>query len=185
MKNLIWSILAVFLFSTCAGGDPAGNGNFEGPFFDLEAYMQGQIDSLQALNPEVRNTIELNDEVETHQLTDLNFEQELKLFQQADINKPAWVDKYEIEERRENDAVRTYYNATDTTLAVQQMMVDQIGKKVAIVFIDRQTGSFLSQGSQTLVYRPTEGYEIATSQSSKVGGEIEGLVVVKFLSSVE
>ncbi|MEM6395986.1 MAG: hypothetical protein AAF741_06535 [Bacteroidota bacterium] len=185
MNKLAIPILAVFFFSTCAGSDPAGNRDFQGPFFDLEGYMQGQIDSLQALNPEVRKTIELNSEIETHQLDNLNFKQELKLFQQADINKPAWIDKYEIEERRENDAVRTYYNATDTTLAVQQMMVDQIGKKVAMVFIDRQTGSFLSQGSQTLVYRPTEGYEIATSQSSKVGGEIEGLVVVKFLSSAE
>ncbi|MEO0625703.1 MAG: hypothetical protein AAFY36_07855 [Bacteroidota bacterium] len=184
MYQLIKLSIVAFLFSTCAGGDPISEGEDSGPFFNMTSYFQQQIDSLNALGISIDKTILLNGRTERHQLDDIDFAQELKLFQQSDINRPAWVDKYTAESYvlPNSNHQLTVYTATDSTLNVQSLStVKEPSGEVKSIAVRRRTGSVLSKGTQNLVYEPQIGYQIKSSQSAKVGGEIDTEIKVSFV----
>ncbi|MEM8582731.1 MAG: hypothetical protein AAGF87_00610 [Bacteroidota bacterium] len=184
MWQLVKLGIVFLIFSTCAGSDSDSELETSGPFFDMKAYFQLQIDSLNATGTSIEKTITLNGETERHQMNDIDFAKELRLFQQSDINRPAWVDKYTTESYLMPGSSQqlTVYTATDSTLSVQTLTtVAEPSGEIKSVAVRRKTGSVLSQGTQNLRYQPASGYQITSKQSAKVGGEIDTQIEVTFI----
>ncbi|MEM7572981.1 MAG: hypothetical protein AAF433_08770 [Bacteroidota bacterium] len=172
-------LLLSLLVYTCGSTNTQ---QFEGPFFDLAGYMQQEIESLQQEEVELEKTITLNGETETQRISDINYEQELLLFRNADINKPAWIEKYELStEELPEEQIRMTYTATDSTLMTQLLVVIQQDEEVAAIRIIRKTGSVLSKGRQELIYLPRELYSIEAKQEGRVGGHLNSLIEGRFL----
>ncbi len=144
------------------------------PFFDLRGYMTQQIDSLTAARPLVTKTVILNGQEEEQVRDDVNFSTDLRAFREADINKPAWFDKYKTVKR---DGV-TLYEAQDSSLQTQRLLVQQQGGRTVQIDIVRKTGTLLSDGIQELTYRPASGYTIDTEQTNRFGGDVVASVSV-------
>lgn len=171
-------------FSFLVGCSSSGSTNTEGPkgpYFDLSGYMQQEIEQLQATGTVLEKTITLNGTAESQTLSDINYEQELSLFRNADINKPAWVDKYKTA-TNEGDLgqLTTTYTSLDSNLITQQLSIVQIGDEVRSISISRKTGSVLSSGQQELLYLPGQGYRINSSQLARVGGNLTSTIEGRF-----
>ncbi len=65
-------------------------------YFDVEAFVQGQIDWLEQSRPEVRKEMSMDGEKEVLQTQEIDWNDELDLFRQADLNKPALRDSYTL-----------------------------------------------------------------------------------------
>ncbi len=152
------------------------------PFFDLSGYMQAQIDSLTALQPPVRKTVILNGTQETKELTNLRFATDLRMFREADINKPAWLDKYEVSNEEAGGGAQVQrYVATDSSVQTRQLEVtlNEVGAPTKII-VYRKTGTVLSDGDHILTYDPAVGYDIRTEQVNRFGEDLNATITVRW-----
>ena len=160
---------------TPAGGDTAG-------FFDLAAYMDEQSDSLTAARTVVTKTIVLNGQEETKELRELDFSADLRLFREADINKPAWIDKYRREERTGAGSTTEIYTALDSNLQTRRLAISRRADGAPTeVSILRRTGTVLSEGDHQLTYRPASGYRIRTLQDNRFGDDLDAIITVDWV----
>ena len=150
------------------------------PFFNLQAYIDRQVDSLQAADIAVTKTITLNGTTETQELADLKFANDLRIFREADINKPAWLDKYRSErEERDGQLVQTY-TALDSSLQTRELtVVSEDGDPIRIEIL-RKTGTVLSDGLHRMVYQPASGYSMRTRQRNRFGEDLNADIRVEW-----
>jgi hypothetical protein len=180
MQRLLTLILLPFLLLACTteAGDHTAE---EVPFFDLRGFISSETDRLSTAKTKVEKTISLNGKTETKQIEDLNFVSDLRLFREADINKPAWFDKYETEEKALSAGhVLTSYLATDSSLIVRRLVVEQDQGATIKVEIERHTGTVLSDGRHLLTYEPARGYDVVTSQKNKFGEDVVAQISVRW-----
>jgi hypothetical protein len=180
MQRLL-SLLAVWLcLSACAPEAPVGTID-TAPFFDLSGYISQEVERLEAARTKVEKTITLNGVVETKQLDDINFSNDLRLFREADINKPAWVEKYTSEEQTLSGShTITTYTAQDSNLIVRRLMVEEDVGVTTRSVIDRKTGTVRSDGIHHLIYEPVKGYSVTTKQQNRFGDDVDALIVVRW-----
>lgn len=150
------------------------------PFFDLANYIDRQVDSLEILSPSVEKTIVLNGEEESKQLSDLNFKNDLRTFRDADINKPAWLDKYTVERQEDGNVLTHTYTAQDSSLQTRRLTVTSEGGKITRIEVFRLTGTVLSHGEHRLYYDPTSGYGIRTEQTNRLGEDLNANITVRW-----
>jgi hypothetical protein len=180
MQRLLFLLILPGLFITCASEGPAGEIDTS-PYFDLAGYITAETERLSASKPTVEKTITLNGIIESQQLKTINFESDLRLFREADINKPAWLDKYTTEEQALSaDHSITTYVAQDSSLIVRELMVEKDQGVPIKIEIIRHTGTLLSDGRHRLTYEPATGYRVVTTQKNRFGDDLEGYVWVKW-----
>ncbi|GAB3887540.1 hypothetical protein [Spirosoma agri] len=65
-------------------------------YYDVSGFVKHQISDLSAQKPLVHKTVAINARQDQENKTDVNWTRELELFTQADINKPALRNSYQI-----------------------------------------------------------------------------------------
>ena len=150
------------------------------PFFNLQAFVDAEVERLEANVPRADKSITFNEEVESHEAMELDYEDELAVFRNADINRPAWLEKYSIDSTRGGSRLQVEYVALDTTLAVRSMRVIQEGEQVVRIEVESQTGTVLSDGRRFLRYEPATGYLIDSYQDRRFGGNLDTRIEVRF-----
>jgi hypothetical protein len=134
-------------------------------YFDLKKYMSADIARLQKLDKAVIKTVYHNGTTETETVHIGNWGQELGLFTDADINKPAWKKSYKI---IDEDSLLVY-RTKDTSLTVRELIVKRSGQKVKYILIYTKTkANFLYKTTQRLTYFPDSLYEIVTEQKVRL-----------------
>lgn len=88
---LCFSLLLIF--SRC---DNPVQQNQPNVYYDVAGFVQGQMVSLSARKPLVDKAVLINQNRSRQATRDLNWTRELELFAQADINKPALRNSYQI-----------------------------------------------------------------------------------------
>lgn len=180
MQRLLTLFVLPFLLLACTAGE--GDGTVDNtPFFDLRGFISGETERLSKAKTKVEKTIHLNGKTETKQIEDINFSNDLRLFREADINKPAWFDKYETQEKVLSAGhVLTSYLATDSSLIVRRLVVEKDQGATTKVEIERHTGTVLSDGRHLLIYEPARGYDVVTNQKNKFGENVEAKISVRW-----
>lgn len=180
MQRLLLLLALPWLFTACAPEGVTGEIDTS-PYFDLAGYIASETDRLAALKPTADKTITLNGITESQQLNTINFENDLRLFREADINKPAWLDKYVIQEQAlsAGHSITTYV-AQDSSLTVRKLTVEEDQGVPIKIDIVRHTGTVLSDGRHWLTYEPATGYQVVTSQTNRFGDNLEGTVSVRW-----
>ncbi len=185
MKQIL-AFFSLLLIITACTRDPAPNSSGDAidnaPFFDLAGYITAETERLTANRVRVEKTITLNGQTETKELDGINFANDLRLFREADINKPAWVDKYEtLAETLSGSHKITTYAAKDSSLIVRRLMVEEDLGVITKIKIDRKTGTVLSNGEHELVYDPAMGYSVTTQQANRFGDDVDAVIKVEWL----
>lgn len=165
MKKLPAAVLLCLLALACNRNDGAKNGNGPQPYFDLKSYFAGQISALEARSPAVRKRIKVNGKTEEKDLRDADFAGELSIFQRYDINKPAWIDQYQIDSLFEGGQLTGIrYTAKKDDLKIRKVEVDFAGDTVQEVSIFNEVRSTTMNVSQELHYRAGKAYSIVNLQ---------------------
>lgn len=136
-------------------------------FFDLAGYFTNEAARLKANNRPVFKTVEHNGVSESKKLTIRDWDAELSLFKNSDINKPAWSSSYEIH----RDSGLTIYVAKSSDLRTQRLMIKQDNRKVKWILIYNHTPKNpLYDSFEKLTYVPDSLYMIEKRQSVRVLG---------------
>lgn len=106
MANRIPSILLGLLLATtaCERPAPPTTSAAEQAAFNLTAYLKQQKERLQAEQPMVLKSVTTEEEpTETIQTSTIDWQDELSVFEEADLNRPALKEYYTVQERKQED----------------------------------------------------------------------------------
>ena len=181
MQRLLLLLALPCLLVACTPEPPAGTID-AAPFYDLAGYITAETERLTSGKIRVEKTITLNGTTETKELDAINFANDLRLFREADINKPAWIDKYETQTETLSGSHKiTTYLAKDSSLIVHRLMVEEDLGVTTKIEIDRKTGTVLSDGKHQLIYDPARGYSVTTQQVNRFGDDVNAVIEVEWL----
>lgn len=149
--------LILLILSACSEPPEKETNSYE----DIRGFFEAEALRLDKADPEIEKTVARNDSRETRAVRHINWQTELSLFTESDINKPAWRDSYQVTTRAGNIT----YLATDTTLKTReiQMRKDPQGR-IRRISIRNKTSNLLYSSSEQLIYIPDSVYQITKNQ---------------------
>lgn len=159
----VYTICICILFMAACKPEITGGGP---KYFSLNNYFKAEADRLNKLHPTITKSVNYNNQPETKTVTIKNWKQELGLFIESDINKPAWRGSYKVITK--GDSI--IYNAIDTNLRTRQIAVVMKAHNVHSVQIINFTKNLLYQTGDRLSYYPDSVYRIEKHQTVKILG---------------
>ncbi|NNF22486.1 MAG: hypothetical protein HKN67_11125 [Saprospiraceae bacterium] len=193
MKAGTLFVILVFISMSCRYRE-VGN-NIETNYFSLDSLVDAQIAELIRLSPGLEKQAFLDSVTEQTilQLDSAGWENELKVFREANIDKPAFYGSYTVNMKKEDAYSNLLYDeylASDSAkLSVKSLRIYYLEKKALIkkfevvlndknelfesdrqlkmIFEDRESGSLLSsyhvKGSQRLKLNEVVTYEVSSN----------------------
>jgi len=156
-------LLTVFI-SSCTGREEMRR---ESTFFDIKGFFELEAKRLTINRTLVNKSVKQNDELEIKKGISVDWENELALFIDSDINKSAWKDSYKVKE----DSFEVSYLAIDTNLRTRFLSIKKDKQGRAVYFrIKNMTHSKLYESSEELTYIPDSVYSINKNQSVRFLG---------------
>lgn len=169
VKYISLTVAVLFVFG-CAEMSPSETAAQlqQKKYFDLEGYFKNEVKRLDAQSNFTKTTY-LNGESEERQVEKIDFEKELVIFSDSDINRPAWSDKYEVDSvfNKKKELVQLNYEANDEKLRTRQISIDVNGGVVSKIQIENATKTSVANTQQSLTYEPAKGYAIESRQQVK------------------
>lgn len=151
-------------------------------FFDLKGYIQQEIKRLEAAQPKVSKTVAVNDKTETKELSGLNYDRELEIFIQSDINRRDWFEKYRADSTFQNSQLtEIQYTAQKEDLRTRQLIIDFQNGKVSKIYIKNGGENMAAGSEQELTYQPDSGYHIESLQHTALVKDKRFRIEVQFL----
>lgn len=167
LYNFYYLFVGLLLITACTEFTP-NKKNDDKRYFDLIAYFDQQDKKLE--NSTVNKTITLNQKTETKQLNHVNWQQELSVFADSDINKPAFRDSYQTDSTLIGDTLRITYTARTPKLRTQTLRLDWLKstQSIAAIAINNRVDNPLYQLSEQLYYLPLQAYSIKSQQKIRL-----------------
>jgi hypothetical protein len=154
----------------------------ETPFFDLKSFFEEEARYLKAQNMSIKKTIRHNDTTEEHIIKVENWNDELRLFSESDINKPSWKNKYTLDSTDiGNGLVLLHYKATDKGLSTQVLDVKLADANVHSIVIINKTSNQVYEAQQYLTYIPHKSYTIEKIQDVTLFDKDEYNIKAKYI----
>jgi hypothetical protein len=144
--------------------------------FDLTGYLKKDAARLNKLNRPVNKTVTHNGVTETKTVHIADWNSELGLFIDADINKPAFKNSYQV---IAEDSLLVY-KAKEKDLKVRELIIKRAGGNIKYILIYNKVENQLYKTTQKLTYFPDSVYRLETVQHVKLLGTntyiIEGVL---------
>jgi hypothetical protein len=173
MKSSIILISIVLLVSACAEEST----NITKKYFDLGSVIQSQIKVLNEKKPSFIKTVWNENTPETKMVIIQDWAKELELFLQADLNKPAYLNSYEV---IETDTLLNYRLKNTESLPVKSLTIRKVegklesieavvqnknylyesNKQIRLHLADGQMVSYFINGTQQLVFGDKKVFKI-------------------------
>lgn len=151
-------------------------------FFDLKGFFVEEAKYLEAQGVTIQKTIQHNQSKETQTVQPKDWNKELLLFSESDINKPSWKDKYILDSTdRGNGLTLLHYKATDDKLDIQVLDVELKGDAVHSVLIVKKISNQVYESQQHLTYIPRKSYSIKKSQDVALFDEDDYNIEAKYI----
>ncbi len=157
------------------------NQAFEPAYFDLKGYFGQEIEHLANAGTMVRKRVYVNGKSEEKTPDAIDFEQELEVFTESDINRPDWLDKYQVDSVfQNNELTKITYQAKNEQLRTRRIDVEFANGKVAKIFVRNGGNSKVAGSEQELIYLPDSGYTIASRQYTALSKDDSLKIEVRF-----
>lgn len=135
-------------------------------FFDIKDYFKHEAARLTKLNRDVKKSVEHNGDKDAKKVHIANWDRELNLFTESDINKPAWSRSYAVDSTASNIT----YKAKFPELKTRYITICRTNGKVTAIEIENDTHNLLYNTTEKLTYLPDTFYQIEKTQKVKVMG---------------
>lgn len=145
-------------------------------FVDIKGYFQKEAIRLTQRNKTIYKTVISSNGTESKKVSNINWSNELNLFIESDLNKPAWKDSYKI--IRKQDQVT--YKALDSNLTVRQIVIKELKGNKKRFDIFKKDKNILYQALDHLIYIPDSIYQIDKSQNILLIGKNRYVITGKF-----
>lgn len=170
-RNRLFRISLVLFWLTgsfsCSSSNTQQAADTTNAYFSLEAFFTSEIDRLTALAPTLNKTVSRNGVSEKKEVQIENWENELALFIDSDINKPAWQKSYRIDSTERS----VVYKSIDPELRTQKITIDKNENGlIKHIAISNHTSNMLYQTAEQLDYYPDSLYRINKQQQVRFIG---------------
>ncbi len=145
---------------------PAIQQNASLKYFDVKGFFSRDSARLTKLNPLIFKTVYHNGATESKKVHIDNWGTELGQFSGSDINRPAWVNSYNVI----NEGNIIIYKAKSPELATQEILIKQVNNKVEYILIYNHSKNLLYTNDEELTYFPDSLYQINKVQSVRLLG---------------
>lgn len=173
MKNI--SILLLILFLG-ACNSTAPKKQLPAKYFDLKGYMAKEVTRLKIMNPEIDKTVTVNKATEQKRLKIADWQKELSMFADADINKSAWQGLFKLTKTKDLET----YTSDNEKVPVKVLKIHyKLGKVKEIEVLISNTNS-LYTSNDTLSYFPDSLYALQKTQHIKLLNEKNYRITGKF-----
>jgi hypothetical protein len=166
---VVLAVAMVLLNAMACVGEPQNldNQKVVNKYFDLAGFVQAQKEAMSAASSSCTKIVSVNEKNENKVVNSDELEQELEVFIDADINKPAWSDKYKIDSLKVNGILQQLkYTTIDPKLKtrVLEVVFDSEGN-VSEIHVLRDVKSVIADTYNEMYLWPGKGYEINTIQA--------------------
>lgn len=183
MKKIIWFtlVLSISFFTSCEVENVKSSHQ---SFFDINDFLEQEITQLSDLKS-IRKKVEINEKVDEQILNKFDLEKDLTIFRNSNINKIAWLDKYDVDSTMSNSGQLTQlkYQATNSKLKTRELIVSYSNGKVNTILIKNASGNQVSDLAQTLKYKSMKGYSVESNQKVTLSDEQTLRIEVEFLTN--
>jgi hypothetical protein len=145
-------------------------------YFDLKEYFKNEALRLTRINAPVNKTVTHNGAGENKNVHIPNWDKELNLFTESDINKPAWKLSYSVQ----NTPDSVVYKAKYPELKTREIIIRKKDGKVTAIVIENDTHNILYSTTEQLTYIPGSFYQIEKTQKVKIMGGNNYLIKGEF-----
>lgn len=164
MKKTFWFILllSISFFASCEIENVKSSHQ---SFFDINDFLEQEIAQLSELKS-IKKKVEINGKIDEQVLETFDLEKDLTIFRNSNINKIAWLDKYEVDStmNKSGQLTELKYHATDSKLKTRELTVSYSNGKVNTILIKNASGNQVSDLAQTLQYYSMKGYSVESNQ---------------------
>ncbi|KIA90842.1 hypothetical protein OC25_24505 [Pedobacter kyungheensis] len=172
-KKLYIAVFALALLSCNQRKAAEANTGFL--YFDIKGYFGKEISRMQKLNPTVQKTVSVNGEAEHKASRIADWEKELAIFVNADINKTSWRGSFKINQENGADV----YTSDNKKIPVKKVVVEKSDAQINKVEIIIDNKNILFQTQDTLTYYPDSLYQIKKQQKIRLLNLKKYLIVGK------
>ncbi|WP_144062615.1 hypothetical protein [Sphingobacterium paucimobilis] len=166
----------VTIFYSCGSPSSPRKNELTVSEFDLPAFFQQEIKSLDISKPTIRKTVSKDSISESKELQIGDWERELASFLTVDLNKPAYRGTYQ----KDSIANTVTYTFTDSTVDLSVLKIVYTDQIPVSFTIKKSTNNLLYNTSESLEYIKGKRYIIDKVQSVKMLGNrhyrIEGII---------
>lgn len=172
MNSFFYSISCIIILITqaCQGVNQASSTEeFQTQsYFSLHSYFQSEANRLQNQIDSIHKTVEIDQQIEMKTVKIQNWQEELHVFMESDINKPAWSKSYQID----SSDFHVTYTALEENLRTRKVVIKKNSlQKVEAILISNVTKNNLYATIENLEYYPDSLYKIETQQAVQVLGK--------------
>ncbi|QNK62000.1 hypothetical protein H7F33_15785 [Pedobacter sp. PAMC26386] len=180
MKRLSLFSLSILFFAAC-NSTASKKQNAALSYFDLKDYIAQEVKRLTLANPEIDKTVIVNKAAERKKLKIADWQKELSVFADADINKSAWHGLFQITKTKDAET----YHSDNEKVPVKSLNIKyKNGKIYSIQLLISNTNS-LYTSNDTLSYFPDSLYEVKKMQNIKLLKGKSYTITGRFLSAVK
>ena len=181
MKKILF--LLVFAITSCSLPEQKGGDQVTKKYFDLDSLMQIQMEQLESLNPKVNKSLTIGGKKEEKTVKNVDWNNELSVFLNSDINKPKLLDQYSAKKTTHgSDILLSYDFIKKGVTGVQKMLITKdkstrhiqsveienlernaifsSHKNIDLTFKDNQLASYSMKGFDKVAMRDTMWYEV-------------------------
>lgn len=178
MHKRIFSIcIAIGFLSSCGGNEQAAQNLQTEVYFDIKGFFEQEAARLSKNSTPILKEIARNQEnTESKKITIKDWQKELSLFIESDINKPAWTSSYDIIDA--GDSI--VYTTSDPDLRTKKIVVKKEGEKIASIAIHNEVTNQLYTSQEELYYAPDSLYQIEKEQDVRIIGTNHYLITGSF-----
>lgn len=146
-------------------------------YFDIKGYFKNTAAQLKKEHNILTKTVVHNGTSESKKVVISNWDAELALFTESDINKPAWNGSY----TKQDSAGAIIYTAKDADLRTRRILIDKTKNgSIKEIAICNEVNNALYNTQENLHYYPDSGYAIEKYQKVKLLGANTYKITGKF-----
>lgn len=120
-------------------------------YFSLHQFIQTQVAKLDSSKPTFNKTVVNEGKKASQSLQIKEWKKELRMFEEANINKPAFKDMYVVKDSTAQNRVFKIYRSKDKNFHTQFLLIEyDAAKQIKMIQVLYQTNDFLFQSKRDL-----------------------------------
>lgn len=149
--------------------------------FSIPDYIHEQINILKSSDCSTRKSVVIKGKRQEKTISNPDWNIELQVFYQKDLNMPAWKNSYTVDTSYRKDTTELQYKSIDKKAPVQSAeIIKKDDEIISLRLIYRKSTSWYTI-RQTLTFLPGKGYTIDIVQNTPLEEEERYLVSGNFI----
>lgn len=142
-------------------------------YFDLPNYFKKEAQSLNDKKSGILKTLIKDGKKETLQSDSLDWHAELQPFIAVDLNKSAWIGKFEMDSAITNDSTKwVVYKCSEENIPIKMVYFEYLNSKINYIIIENQTNNIAFSKYAKLIYHFGHAIHIENELKIRFAGDV-------------